>query len=129
MLQPAKGALAMGRVTRLGMILAAAGTFSTAHAEIVKLAVGDCAQKTMCLYWWPKLPEMKGWHSDQRVNLSRGENGLNVLIPNGMTFGGAPAIIYGSAVYRPRYDADGQPKSTLDTFIADDRNRFEREGL
>jgi hypothetical protein len=100
-----------------------------ASGEIVKQAVIDCAGKKVCFYWWPKLPALEGWHSDQHVNLTQGgENGFNVLIPDGSTFGDAPAIIYAKAVYRERYDEEHHAKSTLDSFIQDDKTDFQEHG-
>ena len=71
------------------------------------------------------MSELKGWHTDEKVNYSQGENGINTLIPDGKTFSNAPAIIYANAVYKERYDWKQKP-STLASFIDDDKATFRK---
>ena len=67
------------------------------QAEIEKLAIpGD---EGMCLYWWPKLPSVKGWHHDREHSL---QYSMNALAPDGATFATAEAVIYAQAIYKPR---------------------------
>jgi len=113
----------IGALALLG-ILAIVSSFPI-RAEIVKVATPGCQKNEICFYWWPKLPDLSGWHSDQDENLSMGENGANVLIPDGKTFKGAPAIIYANAVYKERYDWKHKP-STLASFIEDDKATFRK---
>ncbi len=110
----------------LALLLLTAGV--PAQAKIVKVAAPGCHKNEICFYWWPKLPELKGWHGDQTLNLKLGSNGSNVLIPDGQTFSGAPAIIYARAIYTERYDWEFKIKSTLSSFIADDQSTFRKEG-
>ena len=99
----------------------------SASAEIVKTAVPDCTTGQLCFYWWPKLPTLTGWHGDPALNLKMGANGSNVLIPDGKTFSGAPAILYARAIYIARYDWQNKTQSTLASFIADDIETFRKE--
>lgn len=99
-----------------------------AQGEIVKLAISKCNNNSICFYWWPKLPDLKGWKSDQSLNTQIGGNGSNVLIPEGKTFSNAPAIIYARAIYAKRYDEEFKIKSTLASFIADDQDTFRKKG-
>lgn len=110
----------------LALVLLAAG--DPAQAEIVKIAVPSCEKNEICFYWWPKLPELRGWHGDEALNLKLGSNGSNVLIPDGQTFSNAPAIIYARAIYAERYDWQNKTKSTLGSFIADDGESFQKGG-
>jgi len=49
---------------------------------------------------------------------------VNALIPDGRTFSDAPAIIYAAAAYKKRYDWQHKTRSTLESFIADDKATF-----
>jgi hypothetical protein len=96
------------------------------RGEIEKHAIVDC--KGICFYWWPKLAPIPGWHSDQAVNYSTGENGANVLIPDGSSFADADTIMYASATFKPRYEKDNPKSKSLAAFIADDEAHFREEG-
>lgn len=106
---------------------AALAIAGAARAEIVKTATVDCKAGQICFYWWPKLPEVKGWHGDGALNFKMGTNGSNVLIPDGKTFSDAPAILYARAIFIERYDWENKSKSTLASFIADDIETFLKE--
>jgi hypothetical protein len=93
-------------------------------AKIVKSAQVNCKTGRICLYWWPELPAVQGWHTDPDVNYGLGENGVNVLIPNGSNFANAGAFIYAEAIYKPRYNFSNPKTKTLDGFIADDEAEF-----
>lgn len=87
-----------------------------AHAAIVKKAI-PCDDAKICLYWWPSLPEIEGWHQETESSL---QFRFNALAPDGYTFSNADAIIYAKALYKL-----GAPEiKTLDMLIADDRNEF-----
>jgi hypothetical protein len=100
------------------------------QAEIEKIA--QVCDSGICFFWWPKLPQLKGWHQDkdQSFNYS-----ANALAPDGATFANAEAIIYAAALYKPRMP---ETKS-VQMLIADDKKQFlssnpglivtEREGL
>lgn len=118
----------MRRIAVALFTLAIGAIIPAGQAEIVKTAVPDCKNNQICFYWWPKLPELTGWHGDQELNLKLGSNGSNVLIPDGQTFSNAPAIIYGRAILIKRYDWEFKVKSTLDSFITDDKETFAKEG-
>ena len=88
---------------------------TTARAEIEKNAV-QC-DTGFCFYWWPKLPQLKGWHQDKDQSY---HYGINALAPDGSSFANAEAIMYANAVYKQRVP---ETKS-LKMFIADDRKHF-----
>jgi len=115
----------MFRKLALALILTMAGV-QTANAEIVE-SIGLDAKGQPCQYWWPKLPPLLGWYSDQGVNRSLGKNGVNALIPSGKTFDNADTILYASATLRKRYAQDNPTSTTLKAFIADDKAHFLEE--
>lgn len=86
-----------------------------AQAEIEKTAL-PC-DTGLCLYWWPKLPPLKGWHQDMGQSY---HYGINALAPDGSSFAIAEAVIYAKASYKPRIP----DTKTLEMFIADDRKKF-----
>jgi len=98
-----------------------------AQAEIIRTAAPDCGRNQTCLYWWPKLPPVRGWHTDKAANLGYGENGMNSLVPNGATFADADVIIYAAATYKARYEARNPKTRSLAAFIKDDTASFRRE--
>ncbi len=85
------------------------------QAEIEKIAL-PC-ETGLCLYWWPKLPPLKGWHQDMDQSY---HYGINALAPDGSSFAKAEAVIYPKASYKPRIP----DTKTLETFIANDRKKF-----
>jgi hypothetical protein len=85
------------------------------RAEIEKTA--HVCDTGVCLYWWPKLPDVKGWHQDTEQSYN---SGANALAPNGFTFVNAKTVMYASASYKPRMP---ETKS-LEMFITGDRNNF-----
>ena len=95
-----------------------------AKAEIIKTARVDCAKNAICLYWWPKLPSLAGWHTEENANYSNGANGINILIPDGSNFANADTVIYANAVLKRRYESTNPQTKTLAAFIADDRGTF-----
>jgi len=97
---------------------------STARAEIVKQAIVDCAKKGICFYWWPKLPTLPGWHTDQSANFANGGNGINTLVPDGYNFSNAEAIMYANADYKARYIIKHPNTTTLDGYIENDKTGF-----
>ena len=99
-----------------------------ADAEIVKTAALDCGKSQICFYWWPKLPTISGWHTDQAANMSQGGNGINSLVPDGFTFANADAIMYANAIYKPRYEARNPKSKSLKAVIEDDQATFSRLG-
>jgi len=85
-------------------------------AEIEKVA--QICQTGICLYWWPKLPKIEGWHQDQTASM---QFGVNALAPDGFIFTNAVAVMYANASYKPR---DPETKS-MQMFIAADERQFE----
>lgn len=67
-----------------------------ANSEIEKIATPSDAGLHMT--WWPKLPELGGWHHESEASI---ENAANILAPDGFTFSDAEAVIYAKAVYKP----------------------------
>jgi hypothetical protein len=86
-----------------------------AKAEIEKNAL--MCDTGICLYWWPKLPDVTGWHHDK--DASYGYQ-VNALAPDGLTFKDAESVMYAKALYKPRTP---ETKS-LDMLIADDQKEF-----
>jgi hypothetical protein len=87
----------------------------TVRAEVEKLAA-PC-ERGICLYWWPKLPEIKGWHQDKDQSFNYG---FNALAPDGFSFVNAEAVMYVMAEYKPRMP---ETKS-VNMLIADDKKDF-----
>jgi hypothetical protein len=87
----------------------------TARAEIEK-TVAPCDTGT-CLYWWPKLPQIKGWHQDKSQSFN---SGISAWAPNGHSFVTADVVIYAIATYKPTVP---ETKSLVN-FIAADTSRF-----
>ena len=68
-----------------------------AQAEIEKIARTN--QQGVSLNWWPKIAIPEGWHQDQQQSI---HYNANALAPDGFTFQNADAVIYASALYKPR---------------------------
>ena len=114
--------------SNVAFIAIAASLFTTAApAGIVKTASVDCGKGEICLFWWPRLPSLPGWHSDQTANRSYGENGMNSLVPDGVTFRDADTVMYASATYKPRYERENPESRSLNAFISDDKSFFASE--
>ncbi|MGE0665963.1 MAG: hypothetical protein AB7O49_05330 [Sphingomonadales bacterium] len=88
----------MLRLTLFLVVLSAAA-LSPASAEIVKTADASCREGAICFRWWPKLPDLAGWHSDDATNKTYG---ASILLPEGSTFADAPALIYGAATSKSK---------------------------
>lgn len=91
---------------------------SSSCAEIEKRA--EICETGICLYWWPKLPPLKGWHQDQGSSV---KYGVNALAPDGSSFSNASAVIYAKADYKPRMPHT----DSLEKLIADDQKTFRSE--
>ncbi len=87
----------------------------TARAEIEQ-TVAPCDRGT-CVYRWPKLPQIKGWHQDKTQSFS---SGISAWAPNGHSFVNADAVIYAIATYKPTVPET----NSLVNFIAADTSRF-----
>jgi hypothetical protein len=85
------------------------------QAEIEKNAV--MCDTGICFYWWPKLPELKGWRQDKEMSF---KFSANALAPEGHSFADAEAVMYATANYKPRMP---ETKS-LAMFIAGDKEQF-----
>jgi len=94
---------------------------ASARAEIVKLAVFDCAKNEICLYIWPKLPAVAGWHTDEQANY---ENKINTLVPDGFTFDNTETVIYAEATDQRGYKTDHPDVTPLEGYIKDDMDTF-----
>lgn len=88
---------------------------TTAFSEIEKVAI--LCKTGICLYWWPKLPAISGWHHDQDASLYYG---VNALAPDHFTFYNAEAVIYAKADYKPRIPET----KNVDQLIASDEKQF-----
>jgi hypothetical protein len=90
----------------------------TASAEIEKLAVPS--DQGFRFYWWPRLPAVPGWLHDEGASLKLT---ANVLVPDGSSFGDAPAVMYAKALYKPR----SPELHSLQELIDSDRSAFEHD--
>ncbi len=101
--------------TLIGFIVVLLVLSASAKAEIEKVAV-PC-EKGICLYWWPKLVAVEGWHHDWDHSY---HYSVNAQAPDGYTFANAESVIYAKALYKPRI-----PKTTsLEMLIKGDKERF-----
>lgn len=85
------------------------------NAEIEKLS--RICETGICLYWWPKLASIKGWHQERESSYAIS---ANVQVPDGFTFSNAETVIYAKALYKPRMP---ETKS-LEMLIKDDKETF-----
>ena len=92
--RPSLGVRAVRKALLLTVLLLAWGT---ADAQIQRIA--QICNVGICLYWWPKLPTVPGWHQDKYASY---HYGANMLAPNGYTFANAPTVMYAKAMYKPR---------------------------
>ena len=86
-----------------------------ARAEIEK-TVAPCDTGS-CVYLWPKLPQIKGWHQDKNQSFN---SGISAWAPNGHSFVTADVVIYAIATYKPTVPET----KNLVNFIAADTSRF-----
>jgi hypothetical protein len=108
----------VGLAGRFGIAMALffSACIGTGWAEIIKTVTIDCDGR-MCFHWWPRLPPLPGWHTDDSINQKLV---MNVLIPNRFTWSSANTIMYARALYKPHYPS----LTSLSAFIADDRRSF-----
>lgn len=97
----------------LAALLALAST--RAGAEVEKLAT-PC-DTGICFHWWPKLPDLTGWHHDHEASLLYDSN---ALAPDGSTFSDADAVIHAQALFKPRMP---QTK-TLEALVEGDKRQW-----
>jgi hypothetical protein len=88
---------------------------ANANAEIEKTGV-PC-KEGLCLFWWPKLAPVEGWHHERGPS---NMYGINAQVPDGNTFSNAETVIYAKALYKP---GDPDTKS-LAEFIEKDKKEF-----
>lgn len=102
---------------RLPLLLIIALLFTTqgAQADIEKIAIPG--EKGMSFYWWPKLPNVAGWHQDQDSSF---QYSVNALAPDNGTFSNAETVMYAKASFKPR-----MPEiKSLEMLIANDKEDF-----
>lgn len=89
-----------------------------AGAEVEKTAA--TCESGVCFFWWPKLPNVKGWHQE----LSQSQHyGINALAPDGSTFKDAETVMYSKAPYKPR-----MPETkAVEDLIKQDKEIFARD--
>ena len=86
-----------------------------AWADIEKIAIPS--EKEMLFYWWPKLPNVAGWHQDREHSFLYG---VNAIAPDNATFANAETVMYAKASFKPR---DPEIKS-IEMLIARDKKDF-----
>jgi hypothetical protein len=91
------------------------GLSVTAQAEIEKTA--QPCDTGICVYWWPKLPQIHGWHQDKDQSFY---SGIYAMAPDGHSFRNAEAVIYAIATHKRQ----APETQSLTRFIAADKNRF-----
>jgi len=101
--------------TLTSLVLALLVLSTPAFAEIEKVAV-PC-DEGMCLFWWPKLPAVNGWHQDRDSCLTYK---VNAQAPNGYSFVNAEAVIYANALYKPRIP----DIASMEMLIENDKEKF-----
>ena len=87
----------------------------TAQAAIEKIVIPG--EKEMSFAWWPKLPNVAGWHQDRDLSF---RYSVNALAPDKATFADAETVMYARAIFKPR---DPEIKS-LQMLIARDKKDF-----
>jgi hypothetical protein len=97
------------------LLMTLLGSSFTAIAEIEK--GGSPCDTGLCLYWWPKLPAISGWHHEAEASQ---QNSFNALAPDGSTFENAETVMYAVALYKPNMPETG----SLDALIAEDKEKF-----
>src|SRR5215469_16965008 len=97
------------------IFLAMALLSGSAAAEIEKTSL--ICKSSICFYWWPKLPDLKGWHQDRDGSY---EISANVLIPDGSTFANAKTVIYAEALYKPK----APELTSIESLIKSDKKQF-----
>ncbi|WP_460224641.1 hypothetical protein [Aurantivibrio infirmus] len=90
---------------------------SIVMAEIHKEAQICQESGQICFFWWPELPEVKGWHQD--IDHSYHYR-MNTQAPENYTFANAEAVIYAKAEYQDK----SSKEQTLEEFIAFSQNQF-----
>lgn len=99
------------------LIIAPLFSASNAQAEIEKIAIPG--EKGMSFYWWPKLPNVVGWHQDRDSSF---HYSVNALAPDNAAFANAETVMYAKAIFKPR---DPEIKS-LEMLMARDKKDFEK---
>jgi hypothetical protein len=86
-----------------------------ASAEIERYS--HICKNGICLYWWPKLSAVQGWHQELESSYA---NSANIQVPDGSTFSNAETVIYAKALYKPR-----TPETqSVEMLIKDDKETF-----
>jgi len=85
-------------------------------AEVHKEAKICKESGQICFFWWPKLPEVKGWHQDMGHSY---HYRMNTQAPDNYTFANAEAVIYARAEYQEESSSD-----TLEEFISFSQSQF-----
>ncbi len=86
-----------------------------ANAEIEKYS--RICKSGICLYWWPKLASVQGWHQELASCYA---TSANIQVPDGFTFANAETVIYAKALYKPRTPAT----KSVEMLIQDDKETF-----
>jgi len=87
------------------------------HAEIEKFAIPSESCGGMCFYWWPKLPNIQGWHHEREQSYNYS---ANAQAPDGFTFANAETVFYAKALYKLRIPET----NNIEQLIKDDHSRF-----
>lgn len=104
------------RIAHRGACLAIALLAFAAAASAEVEQSGELCGNTMCFYWWPKLPPLKGWHHEEGISKKQG---INALAPDGSTFGDATTVMYAAALRK-----SGGDMKSIDELIESDKKAF-----
>jgi hypothetical protein len=86
---------------------------SPAHAKIEEKDM-PC-EEGLCHKWWPKLPEVKGWHQEDASELN-----ISAMAPDGFNLKDCKTVLYGNAVHKKSVPAN----KTMADFIENDKKGF-----
>lgn len=99
-------------------LLAALALGVPTKAEMERKAAVNCQTQQICLYIWPKLPEVPGWHHDEEASF---ENDANFLLPDGMTLAKSDIAMFANAVAKDDYAKENDGHTDLAYFVAKDK--------
>ena len=89
-----------------------------ASAEMERKAI--TTDNGLQLFWWPILPQVKGWEQDKTASEGYG---VNALVPKGESFSDSETIMYAKAHYKPQ-----DPEcDSLEELMKNDQGHFKEE--
>ena len=102
-------------LTAVGVALALAIPASPTQAEVLKF-MRICPEQKLCPYFELVLKPPQDWVEDKEASK---QNGVQIMLPRGRTFGNAPALMYVKISSRQ----DGQ---TVEDFVRNSQERWRK---